>query len=299
MNMANAVPLTTAIIRNKCTKLDGSLDEYMPMFFAFAQEIEKELQKYQTNVARCSVAGQVLRIVPIAEQTDGAFVFNSDRGALRIWITADRGFDGLLCEICLGGSGVAVVEQEESRPLSRFEKRLRMAAFKDVGQAFVTSARQVRDVNLEYTDQEGIALVPVEAKAESCVSLSLLVNAFTFSGSMQVNFQLDEMTNLFSKKRNETGGEVATVRGVLNTARFEIEALLAASEIPLEKIIDIRIGTVLPLDVKITGLVEVKCLGSHVLNAKLQIRENVIELMMMSKDALDKPGKTTPRNWVA
>ena len=296
--MQSATLLSAEFIRKKFAKPDSSLGSHLTLFSTFVQKVEREMQGYHSTVVKCSVIEQSLKMLTAEEQTDGAFIFTSNTGSLRIWIRADQSLDGMLCEICLGGSGMVSADREEGRPPSSFEKRLKNEVFKAIALAFMQTAQSVQKINLELTVQMKEDLLPVKKTVEKCITLSLLANAFTMSANLNVSFQLEEFSKIFFQSEEIKHQDAITVQSVLDNTSFGIEAYLAPAQVPLQTIMQLKVGSVLPLGVRVSDPVHVHCQGSGILQAALKMHGDVIELMLLSPDGLEKSFQAMPQNWI-
>ena len=280
--MQNEKPLTSEIIRRKCNRPDASLEGYSLLFDNFAREVEREFQSYHTTVVKCSNSGQVVKILTAEDQDEAPIVLTGVNGPLKLWISADNSIDNLLGEICLGGIGMRLGDQEEGRPPSKFEKNLRRTVFTAVALAFVRTTLGIRAMTFALTEPDLENETFVEKKLEKCVALNLLINAFTLSATITVHFRQEEFERCFSTVTEYPRGDGTTVEGVLKGTPFELNAYLAPAKIPLESILRIKLGSMLPLGVRVSTPVEIRCQGLIVSLASLTLREETVELVLLS-----------------
>src|SRR5947199_4881393 len=114
--MASPERLTIAMLQRKLPKPDAEASTFEDFFKTVAQLMAAELQLYNSVPVKCSIVGEKPRLFPEGEENKNLFSLLSPVGKVRIWYEADRSFDHLLCELCLGGSGVPEPEQDGVRP---------------------------------------------------------------------------------------------------------------------------------------------------------------------------------------
>ena len=284
--MQTAQPLNAEIVRKKCNKPDVSLTGYTVLFSRFASEVERELQGYHSTIVKCSMSSQAYKTLAAADQGEGPLVFNATLGQLHFWIAADKNLNTLLCEICLGGTGLSPTDLDEARPPSNFEKSLRNTVFNSVARSFASAALAVRAAGLTLIKSESENIASIENVPEKCVAVNLLINAFTLSATIVVYFRQDEFTKQFLRSAEMLPDEATSLSGVMDTSPFGLEVFLAPTKMPLENIMNIKVGDVVPLGVRASTPVHVLCQGVPVTYATLVLREDSIDLKLLPQDAL-------------
>ena len=280
-SMQNVKPITAEIIRRKCNKHDASYEGNSSLFNHFAREVEREFRSYHTTVIKCSNGEQAVGMLNVEDQAEPPIVLSGSNEPLKIWISADSSIDSLLSEICLGGIGIISADQEEGRPPSKFENSLRNAVFRAIAQSFIQAAIDLRAITFTLPKLGWENDTFIEKKPEKCVALKLLINAFTLSTTITVHFRQEEFERYFSIATKNPQGSAATLRGVLDGAPFELNAYLAATKMPLENILGMELGSVLPLGIRVSTPVEVRCQGLVVSLASLALRETIVELVLL------------------
>ena len=287
--MPSMETLSADLINKKFGGSHALLDGHTQLFNYFAREVELVLQTHHQTKVKCSVSGQTVGTLAAAAQEEGAFVFAVAGQKLHSWLTPDKNLDALLCEICLGGAGLRSNDLEETRPPSNFEKNLRHIIFKSVAQSFITAVSGVHNLSLVLEDAVIGNKIVVERIPEKCVCVSLLVNAFTLSANIDIHFKQDELAGLFSRTAELPPENQITVREIMATSHFGIEAYLAPTRTPLATVMKLQVGTVLPLDVNVLTPVQIRCQGKAVAFAALILGDHYMELELLPTDELTRP----------
>jgi flagellar motor switch protein FliM len=280
-------PLTIAHLQQKLPRLDNQPSNYADFFPAIAALITTEMQLYNTVPVKCTVARECKFSFPenMEKQTD---VFNlmSKKGKFRIWYAADRSFDHILCELCLGGTGVPEPEEEGVRPSSNFEQRFKANVMRKLLAAVPLAAKRAANTELEvatHNDQDEDA--PSEKlTGKAGLEVVFELSAFTFAAEISLQFLEDELAQSLNGLKAGTLPKT-TAKDVLEDCRFGFEALLKPKEIPLSDIMNLQVGNVISLDVAISDLLTLTCEGKPVFQGAISLHSEKIEIELRNEIA--------------
>lgn len=288
--MSVAKPLTAEMIRAKARARAGGVANYDLFFKALAKNFANELQSFNVSPVKASVAGTSVVSLPVAKQSGNLFRFLSGQRLVRIWTDADRAFDYLLAELCLGGSGTPNVESEEVRPLSKFERGLRNTVLKTLIFTIPPAAEIAHNVTLIEAAPETEDEKLKEPKVETCVALRLLVNVFTLAGEITILFHAEELSRCLNIVSLVEEFDETLARKTLENTPFELTVFLKPQMFPLANVLSMAPGQVFPLSISMASPVSLFFEGQHISEGRLDVRPDGIGISVEATD----PSKSTP-----
>jgi flagellar motor switch protein FliM len=283
--------LTVNKLRSCFPKREESLKAFEPFFKTIAANISEELQSYSAAPVKCTVADNGFQLLSTAEQLNNGFELAKRHDRLHIWFDVDRGFELTLCELCLGGGGISSHDDEGSRPPTNFERKLRHAVLASLVECIAAAASKVHAVELTTAVMQDDNSNMAEPKPVPCIRLTLLINAFALTGEMQLSFSRQELEKILDISTVAAMG-YRTAREVMTDCVFELGVFLKPTEFPLEKIVSLQRGTVLPLGFSVDTPVQIRCEQLHVFEASLNVRQGAIEVILLPGEA--ESGSTVP-----
>jgi flagellar motor switch protein FliM len=277
--------LTIAMLQRRLPKPGAEASTYEDFFKAVAQLMAVELQLYNSVPVTCSVAGETMKTFTEAEEQLSVYALASDQGKLRVWFNADRSFDNLLCELCLGGSGMPEAEEDGVRPPSNFERRFRLNVLRKLMASIPMAAKRANNVDLEVAiDEEDEPGVPPEKLTGSnCVEVKFEVNAFSFTAQITLLFLESELAKSIGESGRAAGARGPTAAQALTDCRFAVEAYLKPRQITLDQIVALEVGQVIPLSVGITEPVMLSCENKPVFRASINLSGDQVQLSLLSE----------------
>jgi flagellar motor switch protein FliM len=278
-------PLTIARLQQKLPKFASQQSDYAEFFQAIAALITTEMQLYNTVPVKCTVARESKFSFPetLEKQAD---VFNllSKKGKFRIWYAADRSFDQILCELCLGGTGIPEPEDEGIRPSSNFERRFKTNVMRKLLASVPLAARRTARTELEvaiHNDQEENA-PPEKLTGKMGVEVVFELSAFTFAAEITLQFLEFELAeSLDGLNKVELPG--VTAKDVLGDCLFGFEAFLKPKEVSLAEIMSLQVGHMIHLDVAVSDLLTLTCEGKPVFQGAMRLLADGIEIELRNE----------------
>ena len=283
--MGSPERLTIAMLQRKLPKPDAEASTFEDFFKTVAQLMAVELQLYNSVPVRCSVIGENAKIFPETEDTKNMFALVSPAGKVRIWYEADRSFDNLLCELCLGGTGVPEPEEDGIRPPSNFERRFRLNVLRKLVALVPLAAKRANNVDMEVAvdTEEDLGAPPEKLAGKACVEVKFQVNAFSFTSEITLMFLESELVASLGGNARAASSNSVTARQALNDCRFVVEAYLKPRQITLDQIVNLEVGQVLPLSVGIMEPVMLSCENKPVFRATINLDGDKVKLSLLSE----------------
>ncbi|MBG1233203.1 FliM/FliN family flagellar motor C-terminal domain-containing protein [Aestuariivirga litoralis] len=287
--MSVAKPLTADMIRAraKAQAQAVGLAAYELFFKALAKNFANELQGFNAAPVKCSVAGVSVESLPASRQSGNLFRFSSPRGLLRVWSDADRAFDYLLAELCLGGTGTANLESEEQRPLSKFERRLRDTVLKTLVFTIPAATETAHNVVLVEAEPETEDQKLIEPKVEACIALRLLVNVFTLAGEITLYINSEELSRTLNVVAVDADIDDQRTLKTLENCPFELTVFLKPQMFPLAKVLAMKPGEVFPLSINMASPVSVFFESKHISEGRLDVAGDGINVSLEPHDNPD------------
>lgn len=283
--MGSPERLTIAMLQRKLPKPDAEASTFEEFFKTFAQLMAAELQLYNSVPVKCSVLGENAKTFPETEDKKNLFSLVSSAGKVRIWYDADRSFDHLLCELCLGGSGVPEPEEDGVRPPSNFERRFRLNVLKKLMGSVPLAAKRAHNVDLEVAldTEEDLGAPPERLAGKKCVEVKFQVNAFSFTSEMTLLFLESELVASLGGNARAASSRAVTAAQALNDCRFIVAAYLKPRQITLDQIVGLEVGQVIPLSVGIMEPVTLSCENKPVFRATINLDGDKVKLSLLSE----------------
>jgi flagellar motor switch protein FliM len=281
-------PLTAEKLQRFFPKREESLKAFSPFFKCVAACIEKELQAYGAAPVKCTAVGDSLRILSAAEQLNNRFTLGAQKERLNFWFEVDRDFELMLCELCLGGNGLVSHETEGSRPQTKFERRLLQAILSSFVHCIASAALKCHAVELVIGEEVDERNDLVESRALQSVQLTLLVNTYAMTGELRLCFSKHELEEVLKVSTLPISCN-RVARDTMTECIFELEVYLKPTEYPLEQIISLQRGTVLPLGHSVETPVQVRYEKFHMFEAQLSVRRSAIEITLLPGQAESNP----------
>ena len=283
--MGSPERLTIAMLQRKLPKPELGASTYENFFNLFAQLMAAELQLYNSVPVRCSVISEKPKAFPDSEEGMNVFALAANADKLRIWYDADRSFDYLLCELCLGGTGVPEPEEDGVRPPSRFERRFRLNVLQKLLALVPMAAKRASNVELDVAvgNEEEIGALPEKLAGNGCVEVKFQINAFTFTSEISLLFLESELAKCLGGHATAFNAKTVTAAQALNDCRFAVEAYLKPRQITLDQVVNLEVGQVIPLSVGITEPVILSCENKPVFRATINLNGDNVQLSLISE----------------
>jgi flagellar motor switch protein FliM len=283
--MGNPERLTIAMLQQKLPQPSVEASSFEDFFKMVAQLMAVELQLYNSVPVKCTIIGEKLKPLPDLEESKNVFALASDEGKLRIWYDADRSFDYLLCELCLGGSGVPEPQEDGIRPPSNFERRFRSNVLRKLMASVPLAAKRANNVDLEVAidTEEDLNAPPEKLAGKTAVEVTIQVNAFSFTSEITLTFLESELAKSLGGNPRTATAKAITAAQALNDCRFAVEAYLKPRQITLDQIVGLEIGQVIPLSVGIAEPVMLSCENKPVFRATISLNGDKVQLSLMSE----------------
>ena len=277
--------LTIGMLQRKLPKPGVEASSYEDFFKMVAQLIAVELQLYNSVPVKCIVAGESHKSFPDTEEQRNVFDLVSDAGKLRIWYDAERSFDNLLCELCLGGSGAPEPQEDGVRPPSNFERRFRKNVLRKLMASVPMAAKRSNNVDLEVAvdSEEDLNAPPEKLAGRDCLEVKFQINAFSFSSEITLMFLASELEKSIGGKAKATDAKGPTAAQALTDCRFALEVYLKPRQITLDQIVNLEVGQVIPLSVGISEPVMLSCENKPVFRAMINLSGDALQLSLMSE----------------
>jgi flagellar motor switch protein FliM len=283
--MGNPERLTIAMLQQKLPQPNVEASSFEDFYKTVAQLMAAELQLYNSVPVKCTIVGEKLKPLPEVEENRNVFALASEAGKFRIWYDADRSFDHLLCELCLGGSGVPEPQEDGIRPPSNFERRFRSNVLRKLMASVPLAAKRANNVDLEVAidTEEDLGAPPEKLAGENSVEVTIQVNAFSFTSEITLTFLESELVKCLGGRARAASAKAITAAQALNDCRFAVEAYLKPRQITLDQIVNLEIGQVIPLSVGIGEPVMLSCENKPVFRATISLNGDKVQLSLLSE----------------
>ena len=272
-------------VQAKAAAQARGLAAYDLFFKALAKNFANELQSFNVSPVKVSVAGVSVESLPVSRQSGNLFRFMSGRRLQRIWTEADRAFDYLLAELCLGGTGAPNAESEEQRPLSKFERKLRGTVLRTLVFTIPAAAEVAHNTVLIEAEPEAEDEKLKEPRVETCVALKLLVNVFTLAGEITILFQAEELGRALGVVVPDEELDNSQTLKTLENTPFELTVFLKPQLFPLAHVLSMAPGQVFPLSINMASPVSVFFEGQHISEGRLDVTPDSIGVSIEEPDA--------------
>ena len=283
--MASPERLTIAMMQRKLPTPELAASSYEDFYNLLAQLMAAELQLYNSVPVKCSVVGEKSRVFPESEEGMNVFALAANSDKLRIWYDAERRFDYLLCELCLGGTGTPEPEEDGVRPPSKFERRFKQNVLRKLLALIPTAAKRTSNVELDvaFENEDEIDAFPEKLAGRACVEVKFQVNVFALTAEITLLFLESELAKCLGGRVGAVGAGTATAAQALNDCRFAVEAYLKPRQITLDQVFNLEVGQVIPLSVGITEPVMLSCENKPVFQATINLHGGNVQLSLISE----------------
>jgi|GEM_PF-4359324 len=282
--MESGAPLTFEYLQKILPKPAGEVSHFGEFFNAVAQSVAIEMQLYNSVPVKCEVIGEKSGIFGTPEEARSCTVLLSKSGKIHIWFSADRSFDQLLCELCLGGTGVPEPDEEGVRPPSNFERRFRLNLLRKLLALVPLAAKRASNAELEVAVTDEAENITQEKYVnKSCLEVVLQLSAFTFTSEISLQFIESELVQSLDTSGEPDATKKVTARSVLDDCRFNFEAYLKPREIALQEVIMLKVGQVIPLGIGISEPIALSCEGKPVFQAVIDLSGDKIGLSLLNE----------------
>jgi flagellar motor switch protein FliM len=229
-------------------KRQDELQPIAPLFDLLAQTFGEILQAYAMGPVKCSVSSYGIETIEHVLLLSNQVTYEAAVGKLAISIQADRTFDGLLCEICFGGSGMSMEEVDGSmRPASRIETFLRNMVISSLHEKVPDLLFDFMAEKFVKRDGEPRTTRQSQPEQITCVKACLLVNVASISTEFEVLVPLSDVESLCGHSAARAFIDKRTFGAVLQDCRFELIAALPPHEVGLNEILNLTVGKLLKL----------------------------------------------------
>jgi flagellar motor switch protein FliM len=255
-----------------------ALQSFRPRFEALATRLSSELER---------LAGTALKLVVdvIEKAASGAEAYESDMhwlsarlttesGSLELTARLDRHFVFAICEAAFGGTGTGKPYQEE-RPFSKIEKKLCTGVFAAIAKALpeILAGTARADAVFHIADDETDAKTGLAAVASA--EAKLLLNVFGYNGELVLSLpkqMLGALKDGEIAKRPSAPLRPIKPRGLelgsqLGAVDLDLTVVLAAVELDLRELTNLRVGQLLHLPARLDSLLKVYCENQFLFDA--------------------------------
>ncbi len=175
-------------------------------------------------------------------------------------------------------------QNEEQRPLSKFERHLRDTVLKTLVFTIPLAAEIAHNTKIVEAEPEAEDEKLKEPRVETCVALKLLVNVFSLGGEITILFQADELSRgLGVVPVVDEVDDQRTMKTLENTP-FELSVFLKPQMFPLAHILAMAPGQVFPLSISMASQVSVFFEGQHISEGRLNVMPDSIAVSIEHSD---------------
>jgi flagellar motor switch/type III secretory pathway protein FliN len=207
-----------------------------------------------------------------------AHQYQSQRGALALWIDAERDLDALLCELAFGGTGIDGGEDEAARPVSKLEKRLRQ-------QVFELLADTISSAFGDFIEAPFTRIAPEEDDAADnepveVLEVKYLMNVFSYSTEFTCRFPVQQLEYLLRDETIPGSQKDACVFDSLNDCDFQVDVLLPEEAHDLAEVLFLKPGDVLALGIPASAPVQIFCEGESIFEGEIRPGQGRMEVVV-------------------
>lgn len=264
-------PLTASLLRAHTETPVSSVPAFNKLFEVASQKLSTNLARLNEVPVRVAVDGIVESIATVKQPHTLSLFLQSTEGPLDALVACDRSFCFTLCELCLGGTGTEPGFDSE-RPLSKIETQLQNKVLEEFAALIPETLADTFDLKFEAIQPES----PLEQAAEwSCIGGKLLVNAFSYSGEVQLLFNRKQLTAIADKlKLNDasmadTKEQTGVMREQLNELELLFKVSLPAEAVAFGSIGEFRPGQLIKLSSTMATPLAASCEGRQLFSALL------------------------------
>jgi len=267
------------VLQAQHQRAESALKPFRTFFLALAEQVTGAYQTVSSAPLKCTLQNSVNEVVSSEAFTAEGRQYATPRGNLRALVRTDSQFDALSCEICFGGAGaVHKAEDDVHRPSSKIERRLRELIIKEIFGRLPAALQSMTDLQITPVEAEGPAKSQTAATDLHCISVTMLVNAFSLSTEVTCLFPQAELENLLAVQIPAEQRGKRTARQVMMTCPFELTALLPPEQISLSQILALQPGSVLKLSATPSHQLQLKMGNTEIARATFELRSNSVAL---------------------
>ncbi len=291
MNLAShdaRVPFTAELVRSKGVNLSQQLTMLAPLADCFAEHAEKELNALCQLPIKVSLVASKAEKLGHLSQIEAGYDLVATSDTVPCWSNADREFDRMMCDICLGGIGGSRADGDLERPSSQFDKKLRALIDERMARA---GARALGEIS----EHEDISVRPrarmAARKAEGarlCYSVRLLLNVFDQACEYELMMSFTECLTLIGGEPVSPAPGPASAATLMEKTPFRIEVFLIPAVLDIRQILNLIPGEVLKLNVSASTPVELKLNGTGLSRGTLKYDENGGHITLIDTEAFPK-----------
>jgi Type III flagellar switch regulator (C-ring) FliN C-term len=283
-----AKPLSAELLRAKTKQLPNELKRFAPVFLLISDSARAAIQGFSSTSVKCDVSEYSSRSFAFGDIEGERFCFRSESGMLRFWLSGDRDFYNLVCELAFGGAGIGSSEEEASRPVSKTEERLRIAVFKNIAEQVANAIERALGVSLHRLEIDELKAVAPSAGKEEFVELVLLVNAFSMAAEITIRLLQEDIVRLVPMQAGNVPEKQFDAMSALQRCSFQLQTLFPPESVALDLLLRLKPGSVLPLCIGPDSHVIVKCGNVPVFEGGFEIHQQRIEVRLLQLSVASK-----------
>lgn len=247
-SVEQAQRIVALISQAQSDRLEMELLPFAETFHDLAEKLAAILQGLTSGPVKCSVSRFSISSVDPAETPAHGSGFRSPRGDMAIYLKSERSFDGLLCDLCFGGSGMELHgDDEKVRPASKIEILLRGMVFDGLHNALPDIFNRNSGIAMEARDIDPQIERPANQQRVKCVMAVILVNVFSLSAEVEVMLPLAQLETYLGSSCIKSVDGTRSMRDVLAACPFEVLVSLPQQEVSLSNILNLEVGSLLKL----------------------------------------------------
>jgi len=264
-------PLTASLLRAHTETPASSIPAFNKLFELASEKLSNTLARLNEVPVRVTVEGIVEATISTKQPQLLSMHQQSALGPLETLISCDRPLCFMLCEIGLGGTGTEPGFDSE-RPLSKIETQLRQQMLHEFAELIPQALTDVFDLKFDAIQNATPFELPNEL---SCIGGKLLVNAFSYSGEVQLYFDRKQLTSIADKLKlsvpnpNYAKEHTNAMREGLNDMDLFLEVSLPAEPIAFGEIGELCPGQLIRLSATTATPLTVSCDGKQLFSALL------------------------------
>lgn len=278
------LPLTSDILRQHMAPGQGPLDALTPFFTALPGCLAGALQALGT----APVKGSCTATAGAENPEDGGSLhglISTAQGSLRFWLVVDRMFDHAVCEIMFGGNGAVPQGEEAERPASKLERRLRLKACEIVMDAVTDELNRHMPVSAVRIGVDVGTNTPRRPQPLACLVQDYLVNVFSLASDVRLYWCRADLENFVANAPEaKVPADAPRARDAMSECQFSLAVYLPDVEIPLQDIIMMKPGSVLPLGLAPDAIVNITCQDAPISSGRLKVQDTAVMVEIHAPD---------------
>ena len=280
------------LIRSKGGNLGKQLDVLAPFADALAERIGTEFSALGEMSAKVTVISTRTSNLSSVHQAEAGYDVVTAFGTVSCWRNADRQFDNLMCELCLGASGKERNDDDVERPATAFEKKIRDLVSEKIVVAIATSLGEIGDhPDLVVRPRGRVAARKTEVVL-LCYSVRFLLNIFDAALEFEIFMSFAECVKLICGDRAIAPEAVPSASELVRNTHFSVEVYLKPDTVDVRQILDLAPGKILTLNVGASTPVELHMNGTKLYMGSLSFDNSGGRIKLLEGGAMSGLSKS-------